>query len=54
MCVCPQLQSFVATELAREAALAKERRKAREERALPKPSAKKPGKKGKRGPGEEA
>ena len=49
LCVCPLLQSFVAAELARKAALAKERRKAREERALPKPSAKKPGKKGHRG-----
>ena len=51
-CVCPQLQSVVAADLLREAALAKGRLMARPERALHMPSAKKPGKKGERGQGE--
>ena len=34
LCICPDLQSWVTAELTRESAIAKERRKAREERAL--------------------
>ena len=37
LCVCPDLNSWVAGELAKESAVLKERRKAREERALGKP-----------------
>eukprot|EP00959_Pyramimonas_sp_CCMP1952_P429795 9001226-Pyramimonas_sp.AAC.1 len=34
LCICPDPQSWVTAELARECAIAKERRKAREERTL--------------------
>ena len=37
LCICPSLQSWIATELSKEASVAKERRKAREERQLAKP-----------------
>ena len=37
ICVCPALQLWVAEELKRESSVAKERRKAREERALGRP-----------------
>ena len=38
-CVCPALQGWIAEELARESAILKERRKAREERQLARPKA---------------
>ena len=44
VCVCPLLQDWTSTQLSKEQALLKERRKAREEREL----AKKGGKKGKK------
>ena len=37
ICMCPDLQSWVAAELQKESAMLKERRKAHEERALVKP-----------------
>ena len=37
ICICPLLQEYVSDELKKETAVAKERRKAREERALAKP-----------------
>ena len=37
LCIHPELQSWVAGELSKEYAVAKERRKAREERALLRP-----------------
>jgi hypothetical protein len=37
LCICPALQLWIATELSKEASVAKERRKAREERQLAKP-----------------
>ena len=40
ICVCPQLQEHIAEELKKEAAVSKERRKAREERQLAKPKRK--------------
>ena len=42
LCICPELKSWLAGELAKESSVLKERRKAREERAL----LKKPGKSG--------
>ena len=43
LCICPALSAFVATEAAKETAVLKERRKAREERALVRPDPKKKG-----------
>ena len=43
LCICPALSEHIAKELQKEAAVSKERRKAREERQLAKP---------KRGPGQ--
>ena len=37
LCICPSLSTFVASEAAKDTAVMKERRKAREERALLKP-----------------
>ena len=47
LCVCPALQAHVAAELSKEAALARERRKARDERAVPKAKCKSKAKGGK-------
>ena len=41
MCVCPLLQEWASTQLAKEQTLLKERRKAREERELAKKTNKK-------------
>ena len=38
LCICPALSAWVATEAAKDTAVLKERRKAREERALLKPA----------------
>ena len=38
LCICPSLSEWIATEMRGEAAVMKERRKAREERALAKPA----------------
>ena len=48
LCICPLLNEYIAEELRREAAVSKERRKAREERALARPKAKSHGKHGKK------
>eukprot|EP00974_Lingulodinium_polyedra_P097645 9465705-Lingulodinium_polyedra.AAC.1 len=40
LCICPLLQEWVAAELAKEYSVAKEKRKAREERALARPKPK--------------
>ena len=40
LCICPDLSAWIAEEMKTEAAVMKERRKAREERALQKPAAK--------------
>eukprot|EP00974_Lingulodinium_polyedra_P098941 9589641-Lingulodinium_polyedra.AAC.1 len=37
LCIAPELQSYIAEEFRKESAALKERRKAREERALAKP-----------------
>eukprot|EP00959_Pyramimonas_sp_CCMP1952_P361242 7565532-Pyramimonas_sp.AAC.1 len=52
LCACLLLQPHVAAELSKEAALAKERRKAQEERAPAKPNVKQRGEKGQLGQGE--
>ena len=39
LCICPDLKSWAATEMQKEGAVLKERRKAREERADPKKGA---------------
>ena len=38
ICMCPELSVWIAAELSKESAVLKERRKAREERALAKPA----------------
>ena len=44
LCICPALSAWTAQQAAQESAVLKERRKAREERALLKPEPKKGGK----------
>jgi hypothetical protein len=40
LCICPELSAWIAGELSKESAVMKEKRKAREERALQKPTSK--------------
>jgi len=48
LCICPELRSYMSLETAKESAILKERRKAREERTLAHPKGKA---KAKAGPG---